>query len=479
MTRRPARWLGLAGRPAARPLFSDRRGLVLDLAVMLALMAMAGVVAWWASGQIDARFLSRGASSSYFEADIPRVFANMTDPDSDHERAKVHPLWAAAAYPSTRALGVLGLDRLEAARAFQCGAGALVVALVFVLARLIGVSRWMAWLPGVALMSCSGWMMWVAVPETYVLGGATLLAPLVVCGVAATHRVPRWWVVGAGVVSLSVTVTNYMSGLIATFLCVRRRRWGRVVFDTFAVLVLAWGVQRMLIPSVGFPLDWASEGQYVLGEESPRGIAARPVRVGATMVLHAAVLPTPNEVSHQGVPRPVLDPQRKAPGGSAGAWLALVVWVGLLALGAVSLVRSQGPLRWAISLTLLGQAALHLVYGSVTFLYAAHWTPVLVVLTAFGLVGRGRWVAVCLTSAFVVLAAAENTRRLRETTAFMDRVGGEVMPPDFAWPGPAGEKSSRLAKIETRLGLRVGQQDSVATGPRSSQADGPGLSSER
>jgi hypothetical protein len=91
-----------------------------------------------------------------------------------------------------------------------------------------------------------------------------------------------------------------------------------------------------------------------------------------------------------------------ASGGWAGG-SALVLWSLLLAAGVVGLLRTP---RWrsfaaVLGLTLAAQVALHLVYGDETFLYAAHFLPLLMAVAVFAT----RVMPPTLAAAMALLAA--------------------------------------------------------------------------
>jgi hypothetical protein len=90
--------------------------------------------------------------------------------------------------------------------------------------------------------------------------------------------------------------------------------------------------------------------------------------------------------------------------------VAVVLWGGLLGLGLWSLLtREEQPrLRLVLGLTLLGQLALHLVYGNETVLYALHFGPLLVVMAALTTLTRLRLLGLALAGMLVISAGVNN-----------------------------------------------------------------------
>ena len=91
-----------------------------------------------------------------------------------------------------------------------------------------------------------------------------------------------------------------------------------------------------------------------------------------------------------------------ASGGWAGG-SALVLWSLLLAAGVVGLLRTPRSRGFAavLGLTLAAQVALHLIYGDETFLYAAHFLPLLMAVALFAT----RALPPTLAAAMALLAA--------------------------------------------------------------------------
>lgn len=114
--------------------------------------------------------------------------------------------------------------------------------------------------------------------------------------------------------------------------------------------------------------------------------------------------------------------QTSAP-GSATLWgsIPVVLWTALLSLGLWGLfsLRQQLKLRIFVGLVLLGQLALHLLYGDETFLYALHFAPLLVVLAALSTLTRARPLALILAGALVLSMGTNNGLQFGKATDFL------------------------------------------------------------
>jgi hypothetical protein len=112
--------------------------------------------------------------------------------------------------------------------------------------------------------------------------------------------------------------------------------------------------------------------------------------------------------------------------GSASVWgaFAVVLWTALLGLGLWSFftIKQHRKFRIVLGLTLLGQLALHLVYGEETFLYAIHFIIFFIPLVAFSTLTRSRPLALILAGMLALSAGVNNSLQLDKAIKFVDGV---------------------------------------------------------
>ena len=98
--------------------------------------------------------------------------------------------------------------------------------------------------------------------------------------------------------------------------------------------------------------------------------------------------------------------------GSGSFWGACAVglWIALLGLGLWGFFSSKKHTKFRIVLgfSLLGQLALHLVYGNETFLYSLHFLPLLIILAAFSVLTSTRLIALILAGILVICTGINN-----------------------------------------------------------------------
>ncbi|WP_077003482.1 hypothetical protein [Variovorax sp. KK3] len=321
---------------------------------------------------------------AWFQADMPRVLANMVDVRSNHYRTKVHPIASILIHPLVSGLRLVwpGTD-LQAAMRFIGLVSLLWVGSFYALCRLLGTGRFAAACFTLMAIGSAAFLFWFSVPETYAPGSLTLLWVLLVAALATHRPVSDRLIVFASIASLAITVTNWMAGLA---LALVQRPWRRALglsAIAFAVVAVLTVPQRFIYSFAKFFfLGSREEFDYMNLKESGTWLDKLAGMFGSTFSLPEILALPADEVQQL----PQLSVQLSTP-GSAG-WIgvaALALWAVLLLAGAWGLARSPQWRRFGavLGLTLAGQVLLHLVYGEETFLYAAHFLPLLMVVAVF------------------------------------------------------------------------------------------------
>ncbi len=108
-----------------------------------------------------------------------RVFANMTDRWSDHNRIKVHPLFSLLTFPLVYFLNtILGIKAIAAVRIVIAAVASVWLGTLFLLLRLIGCQRFDATLFSLLGATSATAVFWFVVPETYPFGSLSILFAL-------------------------------------------------------------------------------------------------------------------------------------------------------------------------------------------------------------------------------------------------------------------------------------------------------------
>jgi hypothetical protein len=392
-----------------------------DAAICVALALLAAFASYTASALIDPIALDPQTGDVFFNGDTPRIFANMTDRGSSYFRTAVHPLLPLVTWvPVTGLRTIAGLEPIQAVRLYLAAAAALWCALIFILLRRRECRRADAVLFTALASSSAAAVFWFAVPETYALSSSTILLALLFVAEAERRRFSMRWFVAVNVVTMSVTLTNWMAGILATLQFRTWRQAWRIGAVALAIVTVLTISQRLFFSGVRPPL-------YKLDEELT--LFARPISVvgmgeaATTFAVHAMVMPAAIVTENPGQP----DWPQLRPRHGAGGWvrsigrLAAGVWIALLVLGtgAFAWRRPLGRMDVVLAGTLAGQLVLHLIYGTETFLYSLHWLPLLVLLAATSTLTRLRIAALALCTGLIVLSAINNAAELRAAAEYL------------------------------------------------------------
>jgi hypothetical protein len=354
----------------------------------------------------------------WFASDSGRVLADMSDFNANRYRVKVHPIFPLLSYPIVRGLmTIMGLSPLEAVSVFNAFTAGAWLAVLYAMMRHLDCPRLDSTLFTLVAGTSTAAMFWFIIPETYPLGSLTILLALGAVTLAGRRMVPDWWFAAASALSLSITVTNWMAGLIATAVCRPPRRALAITLIALAAVFVLVVVQRTVLPGTNGSIFnprgiLAHETAWVMTEQQ-----GGPVAAARVFFLTSAVAPRTELSRFEQTPIGPMFSFQRSPVGSNGALglVATVLWGLLLIAGLVALVAGRGDARFRIALgaTLIGQFALHLLYGDETFLYALNYTPLLVLTASLAALGRARYAVVVIALALLPCAAWNNARELQ------------------------------------------------------------------
>ncbi|MGH8657972.1 MAG: hypothetical protein ACREV4_05715 [Gammaproteobacteria bacterium] len=247
----------------------------------------------------------------------------------------------------------------------------------------------------------------------------SILLALLVVGLSEYRALGERWYLLTSAATLSMTVTNWMVGVIGVFNRFAWRKAVQISVNAFALVSALWILQKLFVPSAEF-INVAEEPKYMHLRS-----AGNLLQKMQAFFSHSMVMPPIGSGTKSDPPWAILSVQRSTlwSGGPLGK-TAAGLWLGLLGFGLWGLFKSstQRPLRRVIGLTLLGQLALHLLYGEETFLYSLHYLPLLVLVAACGALTRARPLVLFLAVALVVTAGANNTSRFDEALARRDEL---------------------------------------------------------
>jgi hypothetical protein len=387
-----------------------------DVCAVTILAAAAAIASYMSVATLDARFFDTTTGNDvWFEGDLPRLMDEMTDRWAAHSRATVHPVWSLFACSGVYLFRAFGISRIHSAMIVAALIAACWTALMYSVLRVVRHAPLDAALfTSIALVSAAG-LFWLTVPETFAAGSATMLLALLVAGLDERRRLPERWFVLTSALTLGVTVTNWMAGILATKSRYPWRRTVQITANAFVLVVVFWTIQRVFIPRADFFIGYSNEQRYLLRPE-----AGGVRRVLTALAIHSVVMPPIDAVEkpRRGL---IMSIQRAPIGGNSLVWRsAAIAWLVLLACGvwgAVNLVSSSAVVR-TVCMLVTAQIGLHVLYGTETFLYALHLVPLLVILASLSAKTAFRPAAVVLAVALLVLGGVNNARQWREAREF-------------------------------------------------------------
>ena len=396
----------------------------LDLIIAALFLAGATLYAAGVRAVMDPRFfLAPDGNDVWFEADMPTVADLVLHRWSDHSRHAHHPLFGLfTLVPSytLKELGASDAHRLAAVAVASAGIWSLAT---FVLLRLATPTRRDAIVFTLLAHVSAAAMFWLPTTETYVLGSMTLMVPLMVVAWDRAARLAEGWYVTASALSLAVTVSNWVAGIAAALLTRRAPRAVQITVNAFALVVVLWGVQRVLVPSVPFFMGGHRQSRFLFPEA-----AGGPVSVSRALTFHSIVMPRVDIV-----PEPKWGTRmsvQHSPLGSSGALgsIATAVWGLLLVTGLVSMwqTRRLCPLVPALALTAFAQWVVYLCYGEETFLYSLQMAPLLVSCAAVATWTSHRSWVTPLAVVLILLLAANNLPALSASLHFFSASIGSL-----------------------------------------------------
>ncbi|HNI69557.1 MAG TPA: hypothetical protein PKV55_16030, partial [Nitrospira sp.] len=409
------------------------------VAVLLTLVAAS--VFYTLYGRHDTALLT-DINDVWFQSDLKRVFENMTDRFArGHYRVKVHPLHSLLTYSPTLLLRKIGFDPLHAVQIVTASIAAVYLLAVYVLLRVIGCARVDAFVFSLLGACSTAALFWLSVPESYGLGATSIVIGLLLAATGTQRRQALWKYVAISALTLSITVTNWMVGILATLTAHTLKRAVFITVIAFSVVALLWGVEKQIFPTAMFFVGDREEGRYLVWPT-----ITRIVSVLDTLLFHTMISPTITVASTTGMGWPLLSMQTSTPGSSGVLGIVgVILWSLLLGLGLWALLSSKTSqaIRVALGLTLLGQLGLHTLYGDETFLYSLHFLPLLITVAALSTLTHLRVPAMAIALALIPVAGANNWQQFHEAIALAASPRHDVKMhmqarPQDPWPRSIG-----------------------------------------
>ena len=385
----------------------------LDVAIVFALALLTGAAAWLTAARFDPRFLKEpDGNDVWFEADLPIVSDRIVHRWSDQSRNARHPLFPLlTTLPVNVAKAVVGEQK--ALRLLIGVIAALWTSVLYVLMRALTPARLDALVFTALAHASAAAVFWLPVPETYALGSVSVMAALALCAWDPLGRAGATAYVGAAAFSLAVTTTNWVSGLAALVSRRPPRAALQLAANSLTVVVVVWGLQRLLFSSAEFFIGEGAQTRFIL----PHGLAGIAQALRAVF-FHSMVMPAIGIV-HEPKWGSIMSVQDAAIGsGGSLSMIATGLWALLLVPGIWALATQPSAVRRPLVLALAGHLLVYGTYGEETFLYTLHIAPLLVAVAVLATRTRLRAVSLAAAGLLTVLLAVHNIGALYGALGF-------------------------------------------------------------
>lgn len=365
----------------------------------------------------------------WFEADPPFVYQSMTSTKTFLHQTNRHPLFVYLGVAPVKIMGLLGVpERLAVCLILALGVGLSSAFFALTLLFTLGL-RPLTWFIQALFFSSSSFIFWAGICERFPLGGATIMATT--AGAAyysQKEKMPMAAAVFLNVVSLSVTITNWMFGLLLSLCFFKPKKVIRITAYTIVIASSLWLLEGLFIRQFDNLLQVDSWSQKFIFNPYAGSVFNKLL----VLLEHTIVIPGIHLYNFSGVTgldtTGLLGVQHSSPGGSGALEFSLAIaWAFLLIMGALTWWAKtvKTPFDRFLSLAIVGQLGLHLIYGTELFLYGPHIAPLLLLVVARGLGDLKRPTlrfALVALGVFIPLLALHNITRYTEARAlYMER----------------------------------------------------------
>ncbi|MGA7931971.1 MAG: hypothetical protein WCA35_00175 [Kovacikia sp.] len=325
----------------------------IDILITFAFVTFGGVASYLGAQLIAPVILK--LYDVWFDSDTGRVFDQMTSA-TNLSRLSVHPLFVLIAFPPVKLLEkVLHLNPITSVRIVIAAVAAFWLGTLFTTLRLLGCQRFDAILFSLLGATSASAIFWFTVPETYSFGSLSILLALCFAALTENRLLSPLWYVAVSALTLSITTTNWMFGILVTSVNHRWKQSIQITLNALVVVTLLWVVQKYKLTGSVFFLGEHGEGKYIMVFKS----AADYLTVVKSFFSNTLVMPAIQLTESIELPEwPAMNTQSADPGsGSMWGLIAVGLWMALLGLGMWGFfsIKKHTKFRLVLGFSLLGQ----------------------------------------------------------------------------------------------------------------------------
>lgn len=262
---------------------------------------------------------------------------------------------------------------------------------------------------------------WLMVPEAFSLGALSVMAALCLVESESFSRHPLIKGILINLLSLSVTITNWVTGIIYTLLYARWYRAIKIFFATILSASLIWVAEKIIFPYAKYFLSYSAR----TGDSFFSLSSGRAIEVFRSFFLHTMMMPNLSFLERTENPQ-ILSVQKSMLSyeGVLG-YIGLIFWIILLVSGLIFTLVSlrKDKVSQVVLITLFSQLGLQMVFGRETFLYSMHYLPLLIFTSANSLKTRFRIPILIISILTIVTGIINNQNALNNAFAYISKVG--------------------------------------------------------
>lgn len=323
---------------------------------------------------------------NWLDSDVARIVSALSSRfNFFHYRSETHPLWSILVTTPFNVLAKVASLR-DVTTAYVAAQAAALGFAFYIALRVFRIGRLDAFIVGALFLSTSTAWFWIGIPETFVWGGVSLL--IAVIWTAAPRGAHDVWTGPAqSVLTLAMTVTNWVAGLAAALIALGWKR-------AFTVTAMGFAFASGLSVLQNFLFPFSSKFLWIWGEDD--GIVREPsLHYLQVYFLHPLSMPF-QQLGQLGDPPNTLvrssNIESLSTSASIESILYLALWGALVAGGVWTVVKRKASFKPAllVGVIIASNLALHAFYGDETFLYAMHFAPFFTIVAAWSLLSGGR-----------------------------------------------------------------------------------------
>ncbi|MBT3239571.1 MAG: hypothetical protein HON98_07070 [Chloroflexi bacterium] len=423
-----------------------------DIGVVLILSICSGIIYFNLSNLINPEIFEYKNINTWFESDIPRNFLNMTSRLSNHHRTSVHPLFPLFAYsPGLVFRKIFNFSLINTVRLVNTTYTMIWAGLFYLLFRIKGLKKIDSSIITILALVSSSAIFWMTVPESFLLGSISIIFMLIIAALAEKRFLGTFWYTVGSFLTFSITVTNWMVGLLISFIHNKFSNFIKVSLYAFSTVLILWKIQNFFIPSTKLFLLWEGEKNYFNNLDIENILL-----VIKSFFIHSMVMPSISYMDNSSKSYTSIQMTIQNSSILPDTWLegvSILLWIVILSIGVINFfsIKMKTKFQAIIGILILGQLILHILYGSETFLYSLNFLPLIIILASYSFKLNTRKLSLGLIAILIIVAGINNynkfniARNLYEPTFTPRQITLNRMKLSPEDPWPRGEGHTILA----------------------------------